>query len=391
MDDNSSTFITKAKQTHGDLFDYSRIEYVNTETPIIINCKIHGYFSIKPKHHLTGTGCPKCGALLATYKRNIATRERGFKNIQMSAGSNLLSSYDDYLNIYSVLLFKCDSCEIKFYKSAQLYKKTDNNKKCPCCQTRLSVGDDNTLQKFINRCVDKHGLYYDYSALPTSFKATDKIPIICPKHGIFYQIADVHSNAGSGCPRCKVDRVTNVTRSNTVDFIFKSNNIYNFKYNYNKVEYTNAISPVIISCPKHGDFLQTPDVHLRGGGCPKCTTTKPITKIINMLMRYKIPHSVEKTFDGCISDKGRKLRFDIYLPTFNLCVEYDGECHYTPIYSKSIDGYEAFLNSQKRDNIKNKFCEDNNIGLVRIPYTYNNPDTILYKILFNDEIGRAHV
>ena len=57
-------------------------------------------------------------------------------------------------------------------------------------------------------------------------------------------------------------------------FIDKSNLVHNGKYNYDKVEYVDSLTRVIISCPIHGDFEQTPQSHARGNGCPKCANIK---------------------------------------------------------------------------------------------------------------------
>ena len=54
-------FIQKAKLVHGDKYDYSKVEYVNSHTKINIICPDHGIFEIRPTNHLCGIGCAKCG------------------------------------------------------------------------------------------------------------------------------------------------------------------------------------------------------------------------------------------------------------------------------------------------------------------------------------------
>ena len=58
---NLEEFIKRAKEIHGNKYDYSKVEYVNTETKVCIICPIHGEFWQKPNNHLRGEGCPKCG------------------------------------------------------------------------------------------------------------------------------------------------------------------------------------------------------------------------------------------------------------------------------------------------------------------------------------------
>src|SRR5574343_427611 len=53
-------FIEKAIKVHGDKYDYSKAEYINNYTKVVIICQDHGEFSQTPKNHLKGQGCKKC-------------------------------------------------------------------------------------------------------------------------------------------------------------------------------------------------------------------------------------------------------------------------------------------------------------------------------------------
>ena len=54
-------FVEKARKVHGDKYDYSKVEYKGSKTKVCIICHIHGEFWQKPNNHLRGEGCPKCG------------------------------------------------------------------------------------------------------------------------------------------------------------------------------------------------------------------------------------------------------------------------------------------------------------------------------------------
>jgi hypothetical protein len=54
------SFVEIAKQVHNDKYDYSKTEYINNKTKVCIICPEHGEFWQTPKHHLRGDGCPKC-------------------------------------------------------------------------------------------------------------------------------------------------------------------------------------------------------------------------------------------------------------------------------------------------------------------------------------------
>jgi len=88
---------------------------------------------------------------------------------------------------------------------------------------------------------------------------------------------------------------------------------------------------------------------------------KTIKKILdNLNIKYIYQHKFEKCKDK------RELPFDFYLPKYKLCVEYDGKQHFESI--EFFGGEKAFKTRQKHDQIKNIFCKDNHINLLRIKY-----------------------
>lgn len=123
-----------------------------------------------------------------------------------------------------------------------------------------------TTQEFINKAKKFHGEKYDYSKVDYK-NAQTKICIICPEHGEFYVTPTNHCSKSNkcGCPKC-----VGLNIPTTEEFIDKARKIHGDKYDYSKVEYTNAQTKVCITCPKHGEFWQTPNKHLRKQGCPKC-------------------------------------------------------------------------------------------------------------------------
>lgn len=117
-------------------------------------------------------------------------------------------------------------------------------------------------------------------------------------------------------------------------------------------------------------------------GCPKCAFSKGQTKISKYLDDHNISYIPEYTFHDCKNIY--LLPFDFYLPDNNTCIEYDGEHHFQPIIrSKSMtydDALRNFEKIKKRDLIKDNYCKQNNIILLRISYTqFKNIETILDK------------
>lgn len=100
-----------------------------------------------------------------------------------------------------------------------------------------------------------------------------------------------------------------------------------------------------------------------------CIKSQGELKIINILNENNILYEREKTFNLCKDEK--LLRFDFYLPEFNILIEYDGEQHFNPIKFGNMSEEEAnnkFLLTKKHDDFKNQWCKENNILLIRIPY-----------------------
>ena len=127
-----------------------------------------------------------------------------------------------------------------------------------------------TTDEFITRAISTHGDKYDYS-LSDYQSSTSPIVIICPTHGEFTQRPANHLT-GNGCPRC----VKNYP-SDTISFTKKAKHAHSSGYSYHHTVYKTAIAPVTITCDIHGDFLQSPNNHLAGHGCSKCNGGVSIT------------------------------------------------------------------------------------------------------------------
>lgn len=125
-----------------------------------------------------------------------------------------------------------------------------------------------TKEEWVEKCRLKHNDKYDYSKSEYINNHT-KVEIICPKHGIFKQTPKDHLS-GRGCPKCKSEKIGEIKRSSTEEFIKKANLVHNSKYDYSKVNYINSRLKIEIICPEHGIFSMTPNNHLKGKGCPKC-------------------------------------------------------------------------------------------------------------------------
>lgn len=125
-----------------------------------------------------------------------------------------------------------------------------------------------TTECFIQRALLVHeGKYKYHNTIYHTIQG--KVEILCPTHGSFQQTASHHLQ-GKGCPKGAAELRARLRTSDTPTFISKSLNVHGTRYDYSEVVYESSTVNVAINCKTHGKFLQTPNTHLGGKGCPKC-------------------------------------------------------------------------------------------------------------------------
>ena len=139
---------------------------------------------------------------------------------------------------------------------------------CPECSNNRKK----TQEEFISDLKSLYGDRYDFSKV-VYVDAKHKVEVICQKHGCFLMSPN-KLLSGCGCPECGKEASISKRTLTKKDFIERANNVHNGLYGYDKVVYVNNTTDVCITCPKHGDFMQRPDHHLNGSGCPICGGTK---------------------------------------------------------------------------------------------------------------------
>lgn len=273
--------------------------------------------------------------------------------------------YSKYIDEYTEVEVECTMYNHGIFKT--LPKNHLNGERCPKC--RYSVKKTN--EQYITEANKIHHNLYDYSKLLYTDNRTPVI-VTCEIHGDFTINPYWHLKGGI-CDECNI----NSKKSHKI-YIKEVSIVHNNFYDYSKTIYTTARDTVIITCPEHGDFTQIARDHLNGRGCKSCKKSHGELIITKWLEDNNIIYNNEKKFEQCKNK--RELPFDFYLPDYNMCIEYDGNQHFKPI--NYFGGIKAFEKTKLRDNIKNKFCEKNNIKLLRITYLeFKNIDSILEKNL----------
>jgi len=341
----TETFIEKANIIHNFEYDYSLVNYVNSYTKVKIICSIHGVFEQRSSSHLRGQKCIKC-------VNDNQTNDTQFFIEKANSVHNFKYNYSKskYINNKTIIKIICPIHDI-------FEQKPSNHLSGSGC---IKCRNDNYRNiDYINKCNLKFENKFDYS-LVNYVNNNTKVKIICPTHGVFEQTLKDHFNS-NGCPYCSGKKM------NTDLFIEKSNKKHNNYYKYSLSEYKGAFKKIKIICPIHGIFEQVSSVHLFGSGCPICKSSKGEKNIISLLNDKNIKFIHQHKFNNCkyIND----LIFDFYLPEKNMCIEYNGIQHYKPI--DYFGGEHCFNKNKKRDNIKKKYCKNNNIKLKIITYRDN--------------------
>jgi len=355
-------FINKANEIHKNKYDYSKMKYKSHIHKILIICPIHGEFYQTPSNHLN-YGCRDCG-----YDKNrIKTSE--FIETSRKIHNNFYT-YDktEYISSSHKVTITCP-----FHGNFKQRPINHlNGMGCvKCCNEKMRL----PYETFLKRAKLKHGNKYDYSKVKILNSKT-KITIICPIHGEFKQSIPTHLN-GYGCSKCSGKNKWTLS-----DFIKKATQIHGNKYDYSKVKSVLSTKIITIICPKHGEFKQILSNHIKGYGCHKCKSSLGETKIMSYLETHKIKYISEKTFHDL--KLYNNLKFDFYIPKFKMCIEFDGPQHFMPANFKKFSlpptkrDVETFFKTIRRDSIKNDYCKNNNLKILRIPYwEINNIHNIL--------------
>jgi hypothetical protein len=251
-------FIKDCKLTHGDKYDYSKVDYVHYKQKIIIICKIHGEFLQSPHGHKHGAGCMSCGKDKSESK--LILLKEFIKNANIKHDNKYDYSKSVYDKISKDILVICPK-HGEFDVNGKRHLNGLGCKKCESKNYKLS--QYLSTDEYIEKAIAIHGNKYNYDKVKYIDSHT-KIEIICPIHGSFLQRAEGHLN--KGCKKCHFD----TKKFTTEQFITISNLKHDFKYDYSLVKYDGNRSYVDIICPKHNIFSQKAQHHMDGMGCRKC-------------------------------------------------------------------------------------------------------------------------
>lgn len=252
----TNEFIKKANMIHNNKYKYEKSVYKNTHSKIIITCKIHGDFEIRPSCHiLKKRGCQKCN-----HTHGYTTNEY-IDKITKIHGKKYDYSKVKFKDIYSNITIICN-------EHGEFKQRSYNHLKGSGCQ-KCARNKSLTTNKFIKKAIEVHKNIYNYDNVIYKNNKT-KINIKCKIHGLFAQSPNGHLS-GKGCSKCAINKNALKQTCSTKEFISKAKNKYGDKYDYSNVIYVNARTDIIIICNTCNTInQQTPDQHLRNDSCMMC-------------------------------------------------------------------------------------------------------------------------
>lgn len=371
---NTEKFTEVSRQLHGDKYDYSKVVYVDYKQKVTIICPEHGEFQQSPNKHFHGQGCIHCGRA-KTGKIKRSNLDKFVEKSRVKHGDKYDYSKVVYETTHENVIIICPN-HGEFEQTPASHQSGSG---CPECYEENGRGASQkyTQEQFIEMSKKVHGEKYDYSKV-VYINSQTKVTICCKVHGEFYQKPNSHL-MGMGCQLCAAVVNGLKCRLSQEEFLERANKKHNGLYDYSETSYKNWDVPLKIKCRVHGDFFQSVASHLRGSGCPKCCHSWGELKVQKFLQDNNIEFVREKRFSDC-KDK-RELKFDFWIPLYNLLIEFDGLQHF-PDEVKNKKFYKTFIASVendiiRRDKIKNEYCLKHGIRLLRIKYNDNVHLTLL--------------
>lgn len=253
------SFPDKAKAIHGDLYDYSAVEYTGAHDNVTIGCQQHGNFSQTPTNHLSGKGCSKC-------KGGVALEVPEWKR---RARDKHGDKYDyDHVEFTSV----ANLVHIECHKHGPFQQRAFLHLACLIACPKCRPVKPWTKKRFVDSAREVHDNYYEYKDLPEKISYDTPIAAVCPSHGEWtIPSAGTHaSGPTTGCPDCgqnKAAAARRVTQEMVKDQFKES---FGDKYKFSKIEFTNPDTPIRFHCPIHGPTSVLYSDLYKGDGCIDC-------------------------------------------------------------------------------------------------------------------------
>lgn len=367
---NGCHYCAKEKQSKRDRTPIEKIkEIISEKKKVFVDVEyVKGRCVVKyvcPVHKDVGVQCIDLNRLAKTEELCSRCRFENTKNKFFKQFAGLNKPYKilgDYIDDNTEIEVYCEDCNITFLAKPRNLLRSGNN--CPECKRKAnSLRGRLTHNEFVNKMKD---LYPFIEVIGNYVDSITPVELYCHKHDcrFFAKPAKYLYKHGKQC--CPMGYPSMISDE---EFKRRLDERYNGKIICLE-KYKGRFKKHKFKCLEHDYVWDTcPNVLYVGKGCPKCNISIGEIEIEDYLEKHDFDYVYQMRFDDC-RDK-RTLPFDFYIPSLNMCIEYDGEGHYDEhFYDGRINKDGTSLeDTKRRDEIKTKYCEDNGIKLLRIPYT----------------------
>jgi hypothetical protein len=286
-----------------------------------------------------------------------------FKNLAISKNGECISS--EYIACNKKLKFKCSSGHIWETKP---YYLVNNNSWCPQC----NKSHKDNIELFKKIAIERDGICL--SDIYVNNKT--KLRFQCKNNHIWEAKPHDIKFSKSWCPICSNSVKLTIEKMQEIAFNREGRCLSD--------TYVNSHSKLLWECKYGHQWMAKPcQVKNSNNWCPICNESQGERTVSEFLKQHNIQFEREKKFNDCRGMK-QMLSFDFYLPEQKVVIEYDGRQHYEPVNFYGCSNEQAEKTHNKlvqNDMIKNKYCAENNIKLIRIPYTEKNINKFLNKSL----------
>jgi hypothetical protein len=307
-----------------------------------------------------GKGCPKCAGNLPLNFDEVKEKFAEFE---------LLLTEKEYINARTPMKYICLICG---YKGDKTVSNLNAGKGCKGCATIENSNNQRLSYKDVKEFIEGKG----WTLVSTTYeKSSEKLHLKCPyNHNVFKKLNNFKS--GKGCRKCSgLESPTFIERQS----IFLKLNLSLLEH-----EYKNGHSPLRYQCQECNYVgYKTYKSAKNGYGCLSCSPSSAgEERIADWLLLNKINYVRQFRLNECRNNKPLPFDFAVFDSSNKLfcLIEFDGEQHFNP--RDFFGGEEAFLKRQENDQIKDKYCHNNNIKLLRISYIdINKIEEILVNLL----------
>lgn len=344
------------KSIHGDKYDYSLVNYVNNKKHVDIICPKHNImFSMTPEKHIhRKQGCKQCG-IESNANRQRFDLDTLIKQFEEAHGDKYDYSLVEYKGIHENIKIICP-VHGEFEQSPNSHKRGFG---CKDCRTDL-LRDD--LDSMIAKLPEEFKSY-DFSKALYKDSVT-KIIVICNECGEEFEQIPRSLIQGHGCKACSFKNKADRARLKPEEILERAFTLHNGKYEYGSLEgYENNTFLWKIKCPVHDWFDQTVVAHLRGNGCRDCAREASTSKREQELVEYLKSFNIEvyQTYRPFWMD-GEEI--DIFIPSINLGIEYNGGAYHHSTFDTSVDFYNKTAKSSEYHLNKYLKCKKHGVDLV---------------------------